>query len=1049
MSDKNPTGSEMKVQKRSGQIVAFNPARISHAIANAFKQSNNLPREAQLSEQNQKDVDHLTDRVLHVVEDRCKMKDHVAVEEIQDEIIRQLYENGFKEVGELYAEYRKEQAAKRSLFELYTTIKRDGRVVSFKPEKITMAIAKALCAHNHSELTAELMTKAALISEEVINQIRRQWPNGKAVHIEEIQDAVEKALMAGGMHAEAKRYILYREARAKARRQKPVELDTSLGWVTSVKVVTDAGEEKPLNLDDLRFTIETCCQGLDNVDPEKILHESLKNYYNGITEEKMSVSNIMATRALIEKEPNYTFAAARLLLLQEYREAIGHEVSFEGIKSEYPVYFSAYIKKAIDLELLSPDLLQFDLDFLGRKLQPKRDFLFRYMGLQTLYDRYFIHSEGRRLELPQIFWMRVAMGLARDEGAQKNERAVEFYNILSNFRFVSSTPTLFNSGTCHSQLSSCFLTTIHDDLHHIFKCIQDDAMLSKWSGGLGNDWTNVRALGSHIKGTNGKSQGIIPFLKVANDTALAVNQGGKRQGAMCAYLEVWHLDIEEFLELRKNTGDDRRRTHDMHTANWIPDLFMKRVKNNGNWTLFSPNDTPDLHDLYGSAFEKRYEEYEAMAKEGKIKYFKEIPAVQLWRKMLGMLFETGHPWITWKDPSNIRSPQDHTGVVHSSNLCTEILLNTSKDETAVCNLGSVNLAAHTTPEGLDLPLLQETIRTAVRMLDNVIDINFYPTVEAKTANQRHRPVGMGLMGFQDALYIQNLSYASPQAVQFADESMEAISYYAILGSIELAKERGPYSTYKGSKWDRGLIPLDTLDILEKERGGYLDVDRSAKMDWALVRKELKANGIRNSNVMAIAPTATIANIIGVTSSIEPIYKNIFVKSNLSGEFTVVNEFLVADLKALNLWDQEMIDDLKYFDGSVQEIDRIPENLKRKYANAFEIEYEWIIEAASRRQKWIDMGQSLNLYQAKPSGKKVSDMYLLGWEKGLKTTYYLRSMGATRIEKSTIDITKAKYVGNITGRRDRNEKGQVTDDVQPSSVSAVSSTDTSEDCEACQ
>jgi len=610
---------------------------------------------------------------------------------------------------------------------------------------------------------------------------------------------------------------------------------------------------------------------------------------------------------------------------------------------------------------------------------------------------------------------------------------------------MSSTPTLFNSGTIHSQLSSCFLTTIEDDLLHIFKCVQDDAMLSKWSGGLGNDWTNVRAMGSRIKGTNGKSQGIIPFLKVANDTAVAVNQGGKRQGAMCAYLEVWHLDIEEFLELRKNTGDDRRRTHDMHTASWIPDLFMKRVKENGPWTLLSPHEAPDLHHIYGREFEERYAVYEQMAKDGKIKQAKTIQALDLWRKMLNMLFETGHPWITWKDPSNIRSPQDHVGVVHSSNLCTEILLNTSKDETAVCNLGSVNLAAHTTKDGLDLPKLKETIQSAIRMLDNVVDINYYPTTESQIANQRHRPIGLGIMGFQDALYIQDISYASAQAVEFADESMEAISYYAISTSADLAKEKGVYSSYRGSKWDRGILPIDTIDILEKERGGYVSVDRRSRMDWTPVREKIKKSGMRNSLVMAIAPTATIGNIIGVTASIEPQYKNIFVKSNMSGDFTVVNEYLVNDLKKLNLWDKEMMNDLKYFDGSVQEIQRIPEEIKRKYATAFEIDYEWLIEAASRRQKWIDMGQSLNLYQAKPSGKKVSDMYMYAWEKGLKTTYYLRSMGATRIEKSTLDVTK---YANIVGQRQRDELGRVTGTEEPISKPALSA-EPKEDCEACQ
>ncbi len=1028
--------SNMKVKKRSGQIVTFTASRIAHAIANAFKEYRRLPREVELSAETMQEVAKVTEGVLSVLKERSFNKEFLTVEEIQDEVIRQLYENGFKEVGERYASYRRHHAARRALFELYTTTKRDGKVVSFKPEKITLAIAQAFRASNNNELNEILIEKARELSDKVVAEIKKLWPEGKSVHIEEIQDLVERTLMSSGYHDIARRYILYREERAKIRKAQPQEAPSPLLWAKNLLIKTVSGEEKPIDLDVIRFQIETCCKDLADVAAERILIESAKNYYNGITESKIAASNIMAARSLIEIEPNYSFVAARLLLLAEYKEAIGHEVSFEQIQQEYAVYFPQYIHKAAQLELLSHDLLEFDLDFLGQQLDASRDLLFKYMGLQTLYDRYFIHSEDRRLELPQVFWMRVAMGLAKTEGAQKNKRALEFYNILSTFRFTSSTPTLFNSGTVHSQLSSCFLTTVMDDLLHIFKCIQDDAMLSKWSGGLGNDWTNVRAMGSRIKGTNGRSQGVIPFLKVANDTAIAVNQGGKRQGAMCAYLEVWHLDIEEFLELRKNTGDDRRRTHDMHTANWIPDLFMKRVKQNGNWTLMTPSEAPELHHLYGQAFEKRYEEYEKLAQEGKIKHFKVVSAVQLWRKMLSMLFETGHPWITFKDPSNVRSPQDHSGVIHSSNLCTEILLNTSDEETAVCNLGSIDLAAHTTAQGLNHEILRETITTAIRMLDNVIDINYYPTKESQISNCRHRPIGLGLMGFQDALYVQNISYASQDAIQFADESMEAISYYAIWGSIELAKERGSYSSFKGSKWDRGLLPIDTIAVLEKERGGYLDMDRSFKMDWAFIRSEIQKHGMRNSNVMAIAPTATIANIVGVTASIEPMYKNIFVKSNLSGEFTVINEHLIEDLKKLGLWDKEMIDDLKYFDGSVQEISRIPDHLKAKYATAFEVDYEWVIEAGSRRQKWIDMGQSLNLYQAKPSGKKVSDMYMLAWEKGLKTTYYLRSMGATRIEKSTLDVTK---YSNVVGTRDRDDKGRVSN----------TKAEPKEDCEACQ
>lgn len=1037
---------DIKVHKRNGQVIAFNEIRIKRAIGNAFKENLGLPREVELNIEATRNVEKVSGCVVSVVKERSDNHEFITVEEIQDEVIRQLYENGHKEVAEAYANYRKNHAAKRALFELYTTKKRDGKIVSFKPEKITYAIAKAFRASNNGILTIELLNAARAVTDTLVEEIKRLWPDGKCIPIEEIQDLVEKELMKSGFHEVARRYIIYREQHARMRREKKLkELsgdDTSYDWVKGIFYKTKDGDEKSINIGDIRFQIDTCCQGLKNVESETILKEAVKNYYNGITEKQMADANILVAKSFVEREPNYTFAAARLLLLKEYQEAIEKPVSFESIKTDYPTYFSSYIHKAVELELLSADLLKFDLKRLGAALRPKRDFLFRYLGLQTLYDRYFIHWEERRLELPQIFWMRVAMGLAKEEGKKRNEMAIKFYDMLSTFRFMSSTPTLFNSGTRHSQLSSCFLTTIDDDLHHIFKCITDDAMMSKWSGGLGNDWTNVRSMGSRIKGTNGKSQGIIPFLKVANDTALAVNQGGKRKGAMCAYLETWHLDIEEFLELRKNTGDDRRRTHDMHTANWIPDLFMKRVKENADWTLFSPNEVSDLHHLFGKEFERRYTEYEDMAKDGKIKQHKTISAVALWRKMLSMLFETGHPWITWKDPSNVRSPQSHVGVVHSSNLCTEILLNTSADETAVCNLGSVNLAEHISESGIDYEKLKETIKVAIRMLDNVVDLNYYPTKEAKNANQRHRPVGMGIMGFQDALYIQDMSYASQEAVEFADKSMEACAFFAIEASAELAQEKGTYSTFRGSKWNRGILPYDSIALLEQERGGFVDVDRSSHMDWEPVRAKIKRYGVRNSLTMAIAPTATIGNIVGVTASIEPIYKNIFVKSNLSGDFTVINEYLVNDLKALDIWDREMLDDIKYFDGSIQEIERIPNEIKQKYVTAFEIDYEWLIEAASRRQKWIDMGQSLNLYQAKPSGKKVSDMYMLAWEKGLKTTYYLRSMGATRIEKSTLDINK---YNDVVGQRDRDELGRVVTE-DPSRDLSVEPT---EDCEACQ
>jgi len=1042
MSQDTAANFDIKVQKRNGQIIEFIPSRITHAIANSFKEQMGIPRESELSNEVMSNAQKVTDCVVAVLKERGLQRPFLTVEEIQDEVIRQLYENGHKEVGERYASYRRYHAERRKLFELYSVIKRDGKVVSFKQEKIALAIAKALIAQNKGVYNEILIEKAQELTEKVVSEIRTRWPDGKSIHIEEVQDIAEKVIMAAGYHEVAKRYIIYREDRAKARRNKgKVQIEESIEWVKNLIIKTEKGVERPIDLDETRFRFETCCKGLADVSVDKLFKEAIKNYFNGMSERQVSQANIMAARSFIEKEPNYGFVAARLLLLMEYQEAMGSEVSFERMRAEYPDYLNTYIQKGIQYELLNADLKTFDLKLLGKAIVPDRDFIFRYMGLQTLYDRYFIHWEDRRIELPQIFWMRVSMGLAINEGPQKNQRAIEFYNILSTFRFMSSTPTLFNSGTRHPQLSSCFLTTIEDDLLHIFKCIQDDAMLSKWSGGLGNDWTSVRAMGSRIKGTNGKSQGVIPFLKVANDTALAVNQGGKRQGAMCAYLEVWHLDIEDFLELRKNTGDERRRTHDMHTAAWIPDLFMKRVKTNADWTLFTPSETPDLHHIFGQAFEKRYEEYEQLAKAGKIKNFKVISAVQLWRKMLSMVFETGHPWLTWKDPSNVRSPQDHAGVVHSSNLCTEILLNTSKDETAVCNLGSINLAAHVTEKGITAPTLKETVTTAVRMLDNVIDINYYPTSESKTANQRHRPVGLGVMGFQDALYSLNYSYASQEAVDFADQSMEAISYFALEASMELARERGVYSTFKGSKWERGLMPIDTIGLLEEERGGYLTMDRSSKMNWDSLRSSIKKNGLRNSLVMAIAPTATIGNITGVTQSIEPMYKNVFVKSNLSGEFTVINECLVEDFKKLGIWDQEMIDDLKYFDGSVQEITRIPAALKAKYATAFEIDYEWIIEAASRRQKWIDMGQSLNLYQAKPSGKKISDMYMYAWEKGLKTTYYLRSMGATRIEKSTLDINK---YADVVGQRQRDEKGKVVDSQKP----AIGA-EPVQDCESCQ
>ncbi len=751
----------------------------------------------------------------------------------------------------------------------------------------------------------------------------------------------------------------------------------------------------------MKQLIHDSCAGLGSaVAPDDVLALTIRDLYNGVSQAEVSKSLILSARSLIEKEPAYSFVTARLLLNDLRREALGEEVSWEEMGDRYVTYFPKFINRGVEAGLLDEKLLSFDLEAMGAALQPDRDAKFGYLGLQTLYDRYFLHVDDTRIELPQAFFMRVAMGLALGE-VDREARAIEFYNVLSSFDFMSSTPTLFNSGTTRPQLSSCYLTTVDDDLDGIYEAIKENALLSKYAGGLGNDWTSVRALGSHIKGTNGKSQGVVPFLKVVNDTAVAVNQGGKRKGAVCAYLESWHLDIEEFLELRKNTGDDRRRTHDMNSANWIPDLFMKRVMEGGDWTLFTPSDVPDLHDCYGKKFEEAYVAYERKAAAGEIKLFKTIPAVQLWRKMLSMLFETGHPWITFKDPCNIRSPQSHMGTVHSSNLCTEITLNTSESEIAVCNLGSVNLVAHLKDGKLDHEKLRRTISTAMRMLDNVVDINYYAVSKARNSNLKHRPVGMGMMGFQDCLHEMDIPYGSPEAVAFADESTEAVCYYAYWSSTDLAEERGKYSTFDGSLWSKGILPIDSVKLLAEERGGYLEVDQQSTLNWDELRTRVTTVGMRNSNCVAIAPTATIANIIGVSASIEPTYQNLYVKSNLSGEFTITNRYLVEDLKKLNLWDEVMISDLKYFDGSLSKVDRIPPELRAIYATAFEMDPTWLVECASRRQKWIDQAQSLNIYMAGASGKKLDELYKLAWHRGLKTTYYLRTLGATSAEKSTV------------------------------------------------
>jgi ribonucleoside-diphosphate reductase alpha chain len=881
---------------------------------------------------------------------------------------------------------------------LTAVVKRDGRTVPYDRSRIAHAIEMAFRAEAKVPYPDAVDTSLYDDIERVTDAVElvlSTHARDVALPIETIQDEVERALMDQGHYGIARRYIVYREARAERRRGPRLHIREA------------NGRESVLEGAVLRARIVEAAHGLaPHVDPIAVADAALATAYHGVTRAEVTSSAILAARARVEQAPEYGTLAARLLLGDLYDQVIGRPVTFGEMRTVYPLRFPAYVAVGVSFGRLDPRLGQFDLDRLAAALDSRRDLAFGFIGAQTLYDRYLLQADGARYELPQWFWMRVAMGLALAEAeSERNDRAIEFYDVLSTFAFCSSTPTLFNAGTRYPQLSSCFLTTVQDDLGDIFKAIRDNALLSKWSGGLGNDWTNVRALGSLIRGTGGPSQGVVPFLKVANDTAIAVNQGGKRQGATCAYLETWHLDIEEFVELRKNTGDDRRRTHDMHLAHWIPDLFMERVREEGHWTLFSPDDVPDLHDLYGAGFRTRYLEYEAQAEAGRVRSAKRLDAVTLWRKMLAMVFETGHPWLTWKDPSNIRSPQDHAGVVHSSNLCTEILLNTSRDEIAVCNLGSINLAAHVTPTGLDHDRLASTVRAAVRMLDNVIDINLYPVDEARRSNLRHRPVGLGLMGFQDALYALDLSYASDAAADFADTSMEAIAYHAILASSTLAAERGRYAGYAGSKWDRGLLPVDTIDLLERQRGVPVTVPRHATLDWTPVRESVRAHGMRNSNVMAIAPTATIANICGVSASIEPTYQNLYVKSNLSGEFTMINESLVTDLRRLGLWDARMVEDLKYHDGSLDAIDRIPVALRDKYLTAFEIEAEWLIECAARRQKWIDMGQSLNLYLDTASGRRLSEMYMLAWEKGLKTTYYLRTLGAGGVEQSTVDINR--------------------------------------------
>lgn len=931
-------------------------------------------------------------------------------------------------------------------------IKRNGDVAAFDAEKISVAIGKAFLAveGQQSADSSRIHDRITQLTEMVLNTFTRRLPSGGTIHIEEIQDQVELALMRTGEHKVARAYVIYRDQRASARK------DTNSNHHPTLQVTDANGQLQPLDLSALQATVNRAAEGLEGIDVQAIIDETVKNLYNGVKESDIATTMMMATRTRIEQEPNYTYVTARLLR----DELVSTGLAFLGLPADTAENnaLEAFLKKGVELDLLSPDLLKFDLEKLAAAIQPERSNQFTYLGLQTLFDRYFIHSNGVRFELPQLFFMRVSMGLALNE-QDKEERAIEFYNLLSSFDYMASTPTLFNSGTLRPQLSSCYLTTIGDDLYDIYGAMRDNAMLSKWAGGLGNDWTPVRALNSYIKGTNGKSQGVVPFLKVANDTAVAVNQGGKRKGAVCAYLETWHLDIEEFLELRKNTGDDRRRTHDMNTANWVPDLFMQRVFEDGEWTLFTPSETPDLHDLTGAEFAERYAYYESVAKEQNMLH-KKVRAKDLWRKMLSMLFETGHPWITFKDVCNLRSPQQHVGVVHSSNLCTEITLNTNQDEIAVCNLGSINLVQHVKGGVLDREKLARTVKTAVRMLDNVIDINYYAVPQAKNSNLKHRPVGMGIMGFQDALYEMGMAYGSDEAVNFADESMEVISYYAIQTSSDLAVERGAYSTFKGSLWDQGILPIDSLEIVAKSRPERMfEVDRTQRLDWDSLRAKVQKDGMRNSNVMAIAPTATISNICGVSQSIEPTFQNLYVKSNLSGEFTVINPYLVRALKERGLWDTVMVNDLKHFEGSVQKIARIPEELKAIFATAFEVEPRWIVDAASRRQKWIDQAQSLNLYISGANGKKLDITYKMAWLRGLKTTYYLRALGATSAEKSTINTGALNAVKPATVEAAAPAAAPVVEAKKPEAVEEDGFTQAAPvpmacsidnpDCEACQ
>lgn len=879
--------------------------------------------------------------------------------------------------------------------------KRNGVIVDFDAAKIITAIQKAFLTVR-GNFDAE---KISTITDHVLGEIAVIFKT-KIPAVENIQDLVEKELMQQGFFDVAKHYILYRYEHTKVREEKKKEVLEKIEK-NDLTITKRSGAKEAFSLDKLRRSLSYAVAGLEkSVDAETIVNQCRLELYEGIKTVDLGKALIMTVRAMIEQDPAYSKVAARLLLSINYKDTIGADrIDFKNLEAQYREAFIRNIKKGVEIERLDPRLLSFDLEALSRALVIERDDLFVYLGLQTLYDRYFVtdHDTKQVLETPQMFWMRIAMGSALLE-KNKLENTIKFYEIMSKLLYTPSTPTLFHAGTPKPQLSSCYLNTVSDSLENIFKTYADNSQLSKWSGGIGTDWTNIRGTGAFIQGTGVESQGVIPFLKISNDVTVAINRSGRRRGAACVYLETWHYDIEAFIELRKNTGDERRRTHDMNIANWIPDLFMKRIGEDGDWTLFSPEEVPDLHHIYGKKFDDKYTKYERMADAGQIKLFKRMKARDLWKKMLAMLFETGHPWVTFKDPSNIRSPQDHAGVIHNSNLCTEITLNNSEEETAVCNLGSLNFAKFVINGKFDVALVKNVVETSMRMLDNVIDICYYPTEDARRSNFRHRPVGLGIRGFQDALYLQGINFDSEECVRFADSSMEVVSYYAILGSSKLAEERGSYSSYRGSKWDRNILPLDTLDLLEKERGRAIDVDRSSTLDWNVVRESIREHGMRNSNCLAIAPTATTANIVGCIPTIEPIYKNIYVKSNQAGDFIVINPYLVEDLKKLNLWDFEMIGKIKYHDGSIAAINEIPEALRAKYKEVFEINPKWLIRSAAYRGKWIDQSQSLNVYFRGTSGKDLSDVYMYAWEMGLKTTYYLRTLAASQVEKSTVNTT---------------------------------------------